>query len=116
MLPTYRRLPSEMACGTWALGLLNANLEVYVFMLGDPGLWALGLSSDFTRQLGELKARPVVLTPFWKGDCVGAMDPISDLDQARMMMNRGPKALSYTLCSCGLGLSGPSDILSLVLY
>lgn len=74
-----------MAWGTWELGLLKANLDVLIFMLGDPGLCALvsGLCSDFTRQLGELKARPVVLTPFWKGD-LGAMDPISDLDQPWM--------------------------------
>lgn len=75
-----------MAWGTWELGLLKANLDVLIFMLGDPGLCALvsGLCSDFTRQLGELKARPVVLTPFWKGD--------------------------LGVCSCGLGLSGASDI------
>ena len=60
-----------MACGTCGLGLLKANLDVLIFVLGDPALSALApeLCSDFTRQLGEVKARPVVLTPwFWKGE------------------------------------------------
>lgn len=34
---------------------------------GEPAEGVLGLSSPFTRQLGEWNARPVVLTPFcWK--------------------------------------------------
>ena len=63
-----------MACGTCGLGLLNAAREVFILGFGEP---SLGLSSLFVRQLGELKARPVVLTPFWNGDFPGAKEPIS---------------------------------------
>ena len=119
MLPTYRRRPSEIAWGTWGLGLLNAILEVLVFGPGDPALCALGLSSPFTRQLGEWKARPVVLTPFWK-DLTGARDSLvihgilsSFLDPAPNEQPQG--TFFYTLCCCGTGLSGASTILIYVL-
>jgi hypothetical protein len=64
MLPTYRRRPSEIACGTWDPGRLNAAREVLVVL----GLALLGREGDadglstFVRQLAELKARPFVRT------------------------------------------------------
>jgi hypothetical protein len=66
MLPTYSRRPSEMACGTWGAGLVKAAREVLVREgEGDEGC---RLSVFFVRQLGELKARPLVRTPAWKGE------------------------------------------------
>lgn len=63
-----------MACGTCGLGLLKASREVFVLGLGEPWPSALGLSSPFIRQLGELNARPFVLIPFWNEDLPGAKE------------------------------------------
>lgn len=78
-------------------------------MFGDAG--SLGPSSDFIRQFGELKARPLVLTPLESG-VPGAIDH-QWLEIRELMVSareRSPKAMSYTLCCCGMGLSGASTI------
>lgn len=69
-----------------------------------------------------MKARPLVLTPFWKGDLPGANDASATHAIFRLILESAPDEQpqqypsSYTLCCCGCGLSGASTILSVKLF